>query len=399
MFTRSVVLAALAASGVYAQTSVCSQATATVSSAADATALSSCTTFKGSILVASTVSGEIDLNGPEQVTGSIIVENAGSLTTLSSTTIATIGESFTLNNLTKLSTLSFSSLTSVQTINWSALQSLDELAFKATVSTASSITITDTFLSTLDGIDVDTCATLDINNNNRLGTFSTQVANVTSLINIAANGQDLEVSFPNLIWAANMTVRNASSISIPSLATVNGSLGFYGNYFTGISAPNLTSVTSGSLSFVANAKLTNISMPLLKTVGGGDLIANNSALGNISFPDLATVGGAIDFSGNFSTPSLPALSLVKGGFNMQSTVEIDCTTFAADKTSGKILGSYTCKTTADATSGVDSGSSTSTSSSSSSTATGKKSAAMKFGANTQSVMSLSVVGGLLGMLL
>jgi hypothetical protein len=161
-------------------------------------------------------------------------------------------------------------------------------------------------LSTLDGINLETVETLQIDNNNRLKTFSTQIANVSSSVNINANGDSLAVSFPNLIWAANMTFRNVSSISIPSLAVVNGSLGFYGNYITSLAAPNLTSVGSsatgsGSLAFVSNDKLANISLPLLTSVGGADQIANNTELSAISFPELSTVGGAIDFSGNFTT--------------------------------------------------------------------------------------------------
>jgi hypothetical protein len=236
----------------------------------------------------------------------LICENAGQLTSLGSTSIGSIGKSFQLFNLTLLSTLTMSELQSVDSINWSALPALSSLTFPATISKATSVVITNTFLSTLDGINLMTVGTLNINNNNRLKTFSTQVANITSSLNIDSNGKLLDVSFPNLVWAANMTLRNVSSISIPSLATVNGSLGFYENYFTSVSAPNLTTVGNsgtlqGGVAFVANPSLANISMPGLTTVGGGFQIANNSALGGISFPTLSFVGGAIDFSGNFTT--------------------------------------------------------------------------------------------------
>jgi len=170
---------------------------------------------------------------------------------------------------------------------------------------------------------------------------------------------------------------------------------------TDIAAPNLTSVGStatgqGSLAFVANGKLANISMPLLKSVGGADQIANNTDLDSISFPSLSVVGGAIDFSGNFSTPSLPALTNVKGGFNIQSTAQIDCTGFQAEAGSGKVIqGTFICKTTADATT---LGSSSSTASGSSASSTSSKGAAVSYGVN-EAVAGLSVIGGLLQMLL
>jgi len=248
-----------------------------------------------------------------------------------------------------------------------------------------------------------TVSVLEIDNNNRLKTFSTQVANITSSVNINANGDSLDVSFPNLIWAANMTMRNVSSISIPSLAVVNGSLGFYGNYMTDVAAPNLTAVGSsatgqGSLAFVANGKLANISMPLLQTVGGADQVANNSALTGISFPALTYVGGAIDFSGNFSTPILPALVNVKGGFNVQSTAQIDCSGFQSEAGSGKVIqGTFICKTTADATT-LGSSTASGTSSSPSATSSTKKNSAGNFGVN-EAVAGLSVIGGLLQILL
>lgn len=402
MFAQKLIVPAFAViSAVAAQTtnSVCSQATATINSQADATAFASCSTISGSVVVSSAASGVISIDGPQQITGDLTCENAGGLTSFGSTSIGSIGGTFTLNNLTLLSTLSMSDLTSVKTIAWTALPALSSLTFPSTVSKATSVTISNTFLSTLDGINLDTVATLQIDNNNRLKTFSTQVSNVTSAVNINSNGNSLDVSFPNLIWAANMTLRNVSSITIPSLATINGSLGFYGNYMTSISAPNLTSVGStatgaGSLAFVANGKLANISMPLLKTVGGADQIANNTALTGISFPALTTVGGAIDFSGNFSTPELPALTNVKGGFNVQSTAQIDCSGFQSEAGSGKVIqGTFICKTTADATT-----LGSSTTSGSSSTATSTKGAAVSYGVN-EGLMGLSVIGGLLQMLL
>jgi hypothetical protein len=398
MFAKNI-LPALAVIGAAtaATNSACSSSTATINSQADATALADCTTISGSILISSSASGEIDLNGPEQIKGDLIAENAGALTTLASTSINSIGGAFTLTNLTVLSSLSFSTLTDVGSISWSALPALPQLNFPESIGMATSVLITNTFLSTLDGINLQTVDTLDINNNNRLKTFSTQVGNITTSLTIDSNGKDLEVSFPNLIWAANMTFRNISSLSIPSLAVVNGTFGLYENYMSVISAPNLTSVGSvkngvGGLAFVANPNIQNITLPQVATVGGAFQIANNSALSTISFPLLSEVGGAIDFSGNFSTPDLPSLEDVKGGFNVQSTNDIDCSSFQSEHSSGAIQGTFTCKTTADAKSGTGS------SSSSSSSSTTSKGAAVSYGVN-DAVLGLSVVGGFLRMML
>merc|ERR1712059_81553 len=273
-------------------------------------------------------------------------QSAGGLVSLTSPTITSIGGEFRLFNLTFLSTLQFDALTSAKTIYWEALPALPSLAFAGPLSKADSVTISNTFLTTLSGINLNTVGTLQIDNNNNLKQFDTQIANITNAVNINANGNQLAVTFPNLIWAANMTFRNVSSIKIPSLATVNGSMGFYGNYMDSIAAPNLTSVGSfatgvGSLAIVANAKLANI-----------------SALHAIAFPALTSVAGAIDFSGNFTTPELPKLEDVKGGFNIQSQQAITCSGFE-EQSGGKgsiFQGKFICKS-ATATTGGSSGSS------------------------------------------
>jgi len=213
----------------------------------------------------------------------------------------------------------------------------------------------------------------------------------------------LEVSFPELTWAANMTFRNVSSVSLPSLAKVNGSLGFYGNYLDSVSAPKLTSVGQfntgqGSLAFVANSKLTEIDMPLLKSVGGAAQIANNTLLTSIDFPALESVGGAVDYSGTFETPKLPKIKDVRGGFNMQSTATIDCKPFESLRSSTAIQGVFTCKgaldkaTSSDGTTTSGDGTTTSPSSATS------KAPASSYGVN-QAVAGASVFGGLLAMLL
>ncbi len=211
-----------------------------------------------------------------------------------------------MNALTLLSNLEFDKLTTVKIIDFVSLPALSALQFPATVSSAESVTVSNTFLNTLNGINLNTVATLQIDNNLHLTSFSTQVGNITSSATINANGQGLTVTFPNLIWAANLTFRNIASVNIPSLAVINGSLGFYETDLETISAPNLTTVGDfatgqGSLAFVDNTALTNISMPLLQSVGGADQIANNTDLHAIAFPALTDVGGAIDFTGNFTT--------------------------------------------------------------------------------------------------
>jgi hypothetical protein len=400
MFAQKYMLPAFAVISVAAAAtaSVCTTSTATINSAADATAFASCTTIKGDVLIGPDAAGVLALDGPEQITGDVVCNNAGGLVSLTSSTIATIGGSFSLFNLTLLSTLQFNDLTKVETIDFNSLPALSTLTFPSFISTASSLTVTNTFLKTLDGINLMTVGLMDINNNLRLANFSTQVANITQSLNIAANGQALDVDFPNLIWANNMTLRNISVLSVPSLATVNGSFILDEGLLTTLSTPNLTTVGSfankaGSLSLVGNSALSNITFPQLNSVGGGIQIANNTALDTIAFPALTQVGGAVDLAGNFSTPSLPALENVQGAMNIQSTAVITCSDFT--KLSGNVVqGADTCKSATDDPTSIG-GSSTSSGGSSSTTSKGAAAGSYTL---TAPAIGLSVIGGLLGML-
>jgi len=138
-----------------------------------------------------------------------------------------------------------------------------------------------------------------------------------------------------------MTFRNASEVALPSLKSTDGLLGFYANHFTSFIAANLTS--TGGLVFAANENLMNISLPSLETVKGVFQIANNTALKSVDgFPKLKSISGALDFSGNFSKVDLPALKEVRGGFNLQSSGNLDCDSFS--KLRGNVIqGTYTCR--------------------------------------------------------
>ena len=208
-----------------------------------------------------------------------------------------------MTNLTLLSNLGFQALNSVGSIGWRSLPALGQLNFgDVGVTTAKTVEISDTFLSTLDGIDLRTVQTLNINNNNRLTEFTSQLGNLSNILNIQANGRFLKVNLPNLIWIANMTIANVSSFEVPSLQVVNGSARFDSNFFSSFFAPNLTATKSGDVSFVGNANLTNITAPVMTSIGGGLLIANNTALSRIDgFPKVKTIFGAVKLRGNFTS--------------------------------------------------------------------------------------------------
>lgn len=343
MYTKAILpaLAAISVGLASAADDICSEPTITINSAADATQLANCDTVEGSVIISSNAGDSISIDGPESIDGDFTIADNGVLTSLTSSTISSIGGTFTMKNVTFITTLSLEKLTKVKTLDWQTLSRLETVSFS--LSSADSVRISDTFLSTLDPISVTSVNTMQIDNNHRLTDWSSSLETLTGELIVTANGFGLEIDFPDLVWIANMTISNVSSISFPSLETVNGSMRFDSNFFESFSAPNMTTTATGDLSFTDNGSLKNISFPSLTSVGGGFTIANNTELEKIDdFDQLKTVGGAVLLRGNFTSVELPALNDVKGAFDLASTNDItsSCTTFNA--LGNKIQGTYSC---------------------------------------------------------
>jgi len=279
---------------------VCDGPSITIASSADAQQIASCEKYNGNVIIDPSASGTLALNGVQQITGDLTCVNATQLTAITSDQLNSIGGEFHLEDLTILSTLQFSSLTAVNQINWITLPALQGLNFDQGISRSNNVYISNTQLNSISGIELTAVGSIDINNNFYLTTVNVNdLANVTNALRFSANGRDLEISFPNLVGAANLTFINVSTVAMPSLSSVAGSMGFYSDQFESFAAPNLT-MTGGSLAFVDCPNLANLSFPSLTSIGGGFLIANNTALSSISgFPQLTTVVGAIDFTGTF----------------------------------------------------------------------------------------------------
>lgn len=392
MFFTKVILPAFVVAGTALAQGGCDADEYIIQSQGDATALSNCATVEGSVIIDEAVAGTIQFDGIQQIGGSLRCLGAVNLTSIEANSLTTIGANFALRELTILSTLNFPELKEVGNIAWEALPALQSLSFTKEVTKADNVLISNTQLNSLDGINLEQVDTFNINNNAYLSSVDVQLGNITQSLIIQANGKKLVASFPNLEWAFNMTFRNCSDVKLPSLASVNGSMGFFDNFFETFSAPNLTE-SGGSLVFVSNPELTNISMPNLETIGGGYQIANNSQLMEIDgFPTLETVAGAIDFSGEFGNVSLNAIQDVRGGFNMQTRGELDCAPFDEAKDQGIIKGTYVCESQAEnpGTAGND------PSGTSSANRPKKSAASPATGVNVLAIMVLStVVAGLL----
>ncbi|KAJ4388487.1 cell wall protein Ecm33 [Neurospora sp. IMI 360204] len=344
------IMAIGAASAQSASTCTVSGGTTTINSQADATGLAKCKTVKGSVVVTKDVGGDFQLSGPETITGDLRIENNPNINSVGSDTLQMIGGEFRLVQTTQLNSINMLKLSSVSKLTFQSIGNAADMGMTQ-LNKVDEITISDSHLRNIDAINVTSIKSMNLDNNQFITKYEPAIKQITGDLIIQANGLDMEVSFPNLIWAMNMAVADVSKISFPSLQVVNGSARFDNNKFDSFSFPNLTQTKTGDISFVGNENMKNLTFPKLTQIGGGLLIANNTALTDSGdFPVLDTVVGAIKLRGNFTEAKFPKLQSVRGAFDLASTNDVtnDCKTLAkmAPTTqggNGEIEGTFDCQ--------------------------------------------------------
>ncbi|CCH45791.1 Sporulation-specific protein [Wickerhamomyces ciferrii] len=398
--TTSSASAASAASS-YSVASGCTLSSATASSQSDLDKYSDCEALKGDL----TITGDLSsgsLDKVKAIYGSLIINNATNLGSFSAGQLTTITDSLELTILTVLDQLSLPQLSTVGTVHFVTLPALNEIQLNTGITKINSLYISDTSLENLNGFDVQSLDTFNVNNNKNLNSIDSQLQNVKVALEVSYNSNDVEVSFDDLEWANNITFRDISSISLSKLENVNASLGFINTSVDSIDLSNVQKI-GGSLTFVSNDELEEIDLSNLTSIGGGFDISNNTHLKDIEgFDSLESVGGSIIFVGNFTNASLPSLKRVSGGLELESSEEFDCEEF--NKQKNAIQGdSYVCKAASSSTSiqlSSTSGSSSETGSGSSSSASGSgsSSSSSKGDANGMVVFQATSVFGAIGAL-
>ncbi|KAF2872556.1 hypothetical protein BDV95DRAFT_570058 [Massariosphaeria phaeospora] len=342
-FTRFALPLLAAATTVFAQCS--DSATRTIENAQDATAIAECQTFSGNLAIATGVAGDIAMNNIQKITGNLVISANTGLKSLGADSLEEIEGEFRLDDIQNLVAANFPKLKTVDSLRLNALPNLQNLGFDAEITKAKSISVENTQLQSLKGINIETTEKILIANNIYLEEIEMQLSDISNALDISNNNLGVNVSFPNLENAFNLTFRNCSSVKVPSLASLNGSLGLYSNGFSEFSAPNLTEI-GGALALVSNEQLSNLTFPKLTEVKFNLQIANNTKLDEVNgLPQLKTVGGALDMYGNMSKVETPKLADVKGAFNLQSTGDVTeaCNGYKSMKDKKAIKGKYFCE--------------------------------------------------------
>merc|ERR1712000_425525 len=307
----------------------------------EATPSIDCEVVDADITVDEDVAGALVIDGPEQIKGNLIINNATGLISIQSNTINSIGGRFELKELNSLNTITMDSLRNVNELEMEKLTSLRELTFGSEgVTKASKVRITDTFLNTLSGFMLSTVESLQIDNNGRLARFDSDLVNITDTLIINNNGRGMEISTDKLESASEIQIANVKSFSVSALETVDASLKLDEcDNMEAFAAPNLTKITD-ALAFINNKKLSNVSLPMLKEIGGDLRIVNNTELAG--FPKLERAA-SINMGGAFESIDMPNLDSVKGTAELATTSQNDTFCNFWEDNSDKISGETDCK--------------------------------------------------------
>lgn len=331
---------ALVASGVRADNS-CS-GTLNVTSQSDLDGISSCTSYDGDIQVFNSDANTLSLNEVQSISGDLHMFNCTNLGSFQAQSLQTINGTLKLQALTVLDTLSMPQLAEVNSISFTTLPALQELQFNHGVGDAKHIVISDTQLKSLEGLNLSSVSTFNINNNKNIQNITVDAHSISDQLDISYNAAEVSVSLPYLQWASNATFRFCSDVSIPNLENVT-SLSFVNNTMKGLKFPKLESI-GGDLELSSNSHLSNITFSNVSKIKGGLTIANNTGLRVVSgFDNLESIGGAVNIVGNFSKASFPKLDEVAGGVIIESSGELNCSAFNSAHKNGDFHGDhYVC---------------------------------------------------------
>lgn len=302
--------------------------------------LEECETIEGDVAIVNYKEPIVEFSSKlQKITGSFTVRNAPNLVRIEAPRLASIGNSFSLRELTSLALLSFPSMKLVKILDWQILPILSTVHLGNEIKDVKAITVSDTSLTSFSGFLSPSLDVFDINNNRFLESINSNVEKVTGKLHIAANADNAAVDLSALKSANNITIQEIAKLELGNLESVENSVSLINNNFKSLKVPKLKTV-GGTLSLVRNPLLSAVEFPATDEIGGGLVIVNNSAIDKINFlPRLSIIGGAMELAGGLKEILLKLLKLVKGSARINAmTTTFDCTKWSKSEVGSIIRG-------------------------------------------------------------
>ncbi|KAK6463162.1 3-prime end of extracellular mutant protein [Scheffersomyces coipomensis] len=368
----------------------------TATDSAQVAQVAACETAVGDITVQGTAFGAIDITGVQAIYGNFTVQNATQAVTLNAPTLQIVSGTLELNANTILATVNFAQLTTVDTLHYNALPALETTGLTTGITSANSVIIEDTGLTSLDGINVFQLGTFNVNNNGDIESINSGLESVTDLLSISYNAEKVDVVLDKLTSANNVIFQSVNSLSTKNLTSINGSLSVTLTSLDTLEFSLLKSI-GNSLTIAHNDELESLDFPVLTSVGGAFQISDNPLLTSFDgFGNLSSIGGSVNINGTFDNGTFSALTKVAGGFTLKTDGTLSCSEFEQLNSSGDIKGDkYYCSGAGGASSSSshksgnsDSGSSTASGSSASGSSASSTTKAAEAPANSGKVAAV-----------
>jgi hypothetical protein len=298
----------LAAAG-YAYAECSTTATATIENSSQASEIASCSTFSGNIAVATGLSDDISFGQLKEIDGDLVIKNNQNIKRIDGAGLEKISGELSLLDNSQLAAVAFPKLDNVKKLTMIGLASLRNLGFDGGISNVEDLSIENTQLQNLNGIDLNKTKSIRIIANPSIANISMGVTNMTGAMEIGDNNADVVVSFPNLEHAGNMSFRSVGNLSLPALKDVSpGSFGIFKSKLKSFYAANFTEVKS-DFSISNATELEDLSLPALSKVGAFRI--ENTNLAEITkLGKLKEANAALDISGkNLTKSSMTRASL------------------------------------------------------------------------------------------
>lgn len=302
-------------------------------------------------------------------------QGARNVTSITASTLGTVGNALDLEGLIGLGALNFGNLTSVGSLTFHTLgPNLQVLNWGSGLKTVGALDIQDTFLQNLNGINLTSAQSINIANNQYLTDINIPLTTITGAINLNSNSAGrTAASFGNLTSAGSISISNCSTVNLASLMNTTGQVALTSNGFSNLSLPLLYS--SNGLIIQNNNQMTALSLPAYNIDNGALSVENNTMFQSaITLPALTRVSGAAVFRGAFTNLTTPNLNTIAGAMTIVSTAPIDsvCTHYQGIQGASNIVqGQVSCnggKATTSSGSGSGSGSASGTAASGSASA-------------------------------
>ncbi|ORX42893.1 hypothetical protein DM01DRAFT_1296262 [Hesseltinella vesiculosa] len=271
--------------------------------------LKTCRIYTGNIVVDRTGIVEMSLRGVELLEGNLVIHSNEALQKVDLPNMQAINGQLRMSNNKILRSVLMPSLSILRQFEISVHPNLKELSFPAGLHQIEQFSVTDTTLTSIEGMSMPRIKTLTITNNKYLKQFSAPNLNrIMSSVTISANSPSLVVGFDKLQELDVGTFRNLAGVSLKGLTMVSGDISFVSNGFDKLSLPAMKRVV-GTLTLSDNKKLKQLSVPELAFLGGALSVVSNLELTSIdAFPKLEEIDGSLDVAGAFHELRFPVLA-------------------------------------------------------------------------------------------